>query len=93
MTDEQLIAVARARIFPAPRNLDVKLEDFQPYAIREAVIVYFGRPSQVGSYEIELDRETGEFLRGSFSPEDRQSEREGRYSLERRKKKRNSNDS
>jgi hypothetical protein len=69
MTHDQLIEIARARASDWERQGDgVNLSDMPKVSVRDAVVVRFESGHGTPYVEIVLDRETGQFIRGTHIP-------------------------
>ena len=70
MTHDELIAKARehAEVFERGGPLPARVAEFARTRVRETALIYFGSNDRDDYIEILLDRDTGDFITGSYSP-------------------------
>jgi len=70
MTHEELIAKARDHIKPFDQHnsYGVSLQDFTDARVAEIARIFLRRPQREDFLEVEVDRETGEFIWAIYHP-------------------------
>jgi hypothetical protein len=70
MTHEQLIALAkeRAKDFTGLSEADVTLEMLPKVRVIEAAVVCFESDEHDGRIQVNLDKDSGEFISGTMTP-------------------------
>jgi len=70
MTHDELISKAKehARVFESGVSYDARVADFERVSVQEAVVVRFESSGRDDQIRIFLDRASGDFISGEYTP-------------------------